>query len=186
MAKTCFATRAHRTAVVRITRRSTLRPRPTFAHNVLELLQKASLCYAFCAPICRSRGFCGKSEPPRGYTVAIQRRREKPNAEPKANVGFLFPSRHCRTTALAKKISQKDFLRRGAASVLSAAFGAVEPPARCAPPRRRQFEKNFVNPFTTFSSGTAPCSSFRTRRPLRACPCRQWCRRRRPPRDRGR
>ena len=57
-------------------------------------------------------------------------------------LGFSSPSRHCRSTALAKKISQKDFLRRGAASVLSAAFGAVEPPARRAPPRRRQFGKN--------------------------------------------
>ena len=27
---------------------------------VLELWQKASLRYAFCAPICRSRGFCGR------------------------------------------------------------------------------------------------------------------------------
>ena len=26
-------------------------------------------------------------------------------------------------------------------------FGAAEPPAECAPPRRRQFEKNFVNLF---------------------------------------
>ena len=58
--KTHFAPRAHRTAVMRIMRRSTLRPRPTFAHNVPELWQKASLRYAFCAPICRSRGFCGR------------------------------------------------------------------------------------------------------------------------------
>ena len=34
-----------------------------------------------------------KSEPPRAILLRKQRRREKPNAEPTANVGFLFPSR---------------------------------------------------------------------------------------------
>ena len=105
-----------------------------------------------------------------------------------APAGCLLKSRHCRTAALAKKISQKDFLRRGAASVLSAAFGAAEPPARCAPPRRRQFEKNFVKYLTSFSSswswkakvlrafpsrrhGRAGCGRFRwAEHPLRATP----------------
>ena len=60
--------------------------------------------------------------------------------------GCLLKSRHCNTAALAKKISQKDFLRRGAASVLSAAFGAAEPPAGCAPTRRCQFKKKKCKP----------------------------------------
>ena len=34
-----------------------------------------------------------ESEPPRAILLRKQRRREKPNAEPTANVGFLFPSR---------------------------------------------------------------------------------------------
>ena len=35
-----------------------------------------------------------ESEPPRAILLRKQRRREKPNAEPTANVGFLFPSRN--------------------------------------------------------------------------------------------
>ena len=165
--------RAQRTALLRITHGSPLHREGKNSHRpygappskreasynhsrkydfpAVKWLQKASLRYVFCPPVCRSRGLRRKSEC--GAAILLRlRRREKPNAEPKANVGVLFPLRHCCTAALAKKISQKDFLRRGAASVLSAAFGAAEPPARCAPPRRRQFEKNFVKYLTSFSS----------------------------------
>ena len=38
--------------------------------------QKASLRYAFCAPVCCSRSLCGKSEGGDVITVAIYRRRE--------------------------------------------------------------------------------------------------------------
>ena len=48
--------------------------------------------------------------------------------------GCLSKSRHCNTAVFAKKILQKDFLRRGAASVLSVVFGYAESPAECAPP----------------------------------------------------
>ena len=48
--------------------------------------------------------------------------------------GCLSTSRHCNTAVFAKKILQKDFLRRGAASVLSVVFGYAESPAECAPP----------------------------------------------------
>ena len=96
-----------------------LRPRPTFAHTC-----------AYDERVNAAR-----------YYVAIAPQRENTRSAAGVSAGCLSKSRHFRTAALAKKISQKDFLRRGAASVLSAAFGAAEPPAGCAPPRRRQFGK---------------------------------------------
>ena len=127
----------------------------------LFITWKGVTCYAFCYKSLAQAGFpCArapylpltrllrKSEPPRAILLRKQRRREKPNAEPTANVGFLFPSRDYHTAALAKKISKKDFLRRGAASVLSVVFGCAEPPAVRAPPRRCQFKKKFANPLS--------------------------------------
>ncbi len=54
------------------------------------------------------------------------RDREKPRAKRKRPRGFSKNSRHCNPAARAKKISRKDFLRREAASALSAVFGLPE------------------------------------------------------------
>ena len=98
--------------------------------------------------ICAYLRLCGKVKPPRAILLRKQRRRGKPNTKPIATVGFSLNSRNYHTAALAKKISKKDFLRRGAASVLSVVFGCAEPPAGGAPPRRRQFKKKFVTFFS--------------------------------------
>ena len=54
---------------------------------VKNSLQKASLRYAFCAPICRSRGLCGKVKAAL-LLCCHERRREKPRAERKRTRGF--------------------------------------------------------------------------------------------------
>ena len=161
--KTHFAPRAHRTAVMRITRRSTFRQRHTFAHTCAHAASRS-----FAGKLHRYKILAQGRLPSASalnlllatYGERVSRRVlyccENSGGERKHIVrhlccamGCLSISRHCRTAALAKKISQKDFLRRGAASVVSVGVGCAEPPAVCAPPRRRQFKKNFVNHFTS-------------------------------------
>ena len=152
--------RARRTALLRITHGSPLYREGKNSHrhgfaatppSKREASYNHSRKQGFPAPaphICAYLRLRGKSEGGDAILLRKQRRREKPNAEPTANVGFLFPSRDYHTAALAKKISKKDFLRRGAASVLSVVFGCAEPPAVRAPPRRCQFKKKFANPLS--------------------------------------
>ena len=127
----------------------------------------------------------GAAAPPLGGTKEVCRR-GKPRAEPTANVGFLFPL----TTLSYHSTRKKDFTERFFAKRSGERFKRGVRRSRtarkvCSAATTSVREKS-VNPFTAIFSETALCSSFRTRRPLRACPCRRWCRRRRPPRDRGR
>ena len=127
-----------------------------------------------------------KSETARAKMLPLARCRGKPRAEPTANVGFLFPL----TTLSYHSTRKKDFTERFFAKRSGERFKRGVRRSRtarkvCSAATTSVREKS-VNPFTAIFSETALCSSFRTRRPLRACPCRRWCRRRRPPRDRGR
>ena len=135
--------------------------------------------------ICAYLRFCERVRQ-RAPKCCHKRRRGKPRAEPTANVGFLFPL----TTLSYHSTRKKDFTERFFAKRSGERFKRGVRRSRtarkvCSAATTSVREKS-VNPFTAIFSGTAPCSSFRTRRPLRACPCRRWCRRRRPPRDRGR
>ncbi len=127
----------------------------------------------------------GAAAPPLGGTKVVCRR-GKPRAEPTANVGFLFPL----TTLSYHSTRKKDFTERFFAKRSGERFKRGVRRSRtarkvCSAATTSVREKS-VNPFTAIFSETALCNSFRTRRPLRASPCTRWCRRRLPPRDRGR